>query len=90
VANPEFWQPEVDSIKPEIDATTDINEDEGEEEVKTLEDLQSSINRLVFFSLFYFYDFLIPTVIPADIQFTVHIVILIAFLFVICLFDHSR
>jgi len=28
--------------------------------------------------------------IPADIQFTVHIVILIAFLFVICLFDHSR
>jgi hypothetical protein len=45
VANPEFWQPEVDSIKPEIDPTTDMNEDEGEEEVKTLEDLQTSINR---------------------------------------------
>jgi hypothetical protein len=45
VANPDFWQPEVDSIKPEIDATTDMNEDEGEEEVKTLEDLQTSINR---------------------------------------------
>ena len=46
VSNPEFWQPEVDSIKPEMSPTTNMNEDEGEE-VKTLEDLQSSINRFL-------------------------------------------